>query len=155
MPESHRLAGNDTVELQDLAKEAWVVLPGGGAALPNRLNLLGVHGGFKPWIVEVAPDSPTLLLLVGAGLGIAPTLSSILDKVPASAVVYKPLHHDEGPIEVRLMWRRGDPNPALRPSGRWRSRHSRGWPSNHASSNAFSTSTSTFAKPGGSPIAQP
>ncbi|MFF0815004.1 LysR family transcriptional regulator [Rhodococcus sp. NPDC003318] len=115
MPEGHPLAGSEAVDLRDLAKEPWVVLPGGGAgaSLPNRLNLLAVNGGFVPNIVEIAPDSPTLLLLVGARVGIAPTLSSVRDNVRASGVVFRSVHPDQGPVEVRLMWRRGDRNPAL------------------------------------------
>lgn len=114
MPEGHRLAGGDVLTPQDLADEPWVVLPGGEASVPNRLNLLAVNGGFVPRIVRVASDSPTLLMLVGTGLGIAPTLSSVRDNVPAHGVVYKSVHPDQGPVEVRLIWRRGDPNPALR-----------------------------------------
>lgn len=115
LPESHRLAGEDAVAAADLAEEPWVVLPGGaGATLPNRLNTLAMNAGFVPRIVQVAPDSWTLVVLVGAEMGIALTLSSVREHVPARGVVYKPLRQEQKPVEVRAIWRRGDLNPALR-----------------------------------------
>ena len=99
---------------EDLAEEAWIVLPGGaGATLPNRLNTLAMNAGFVPRIVQVAPDSWTLVVLVGAGMGISLILSSVRDNVPSRGVVYKPLTQEQKPVEVRLLWRRGDANPAL------------------------------------------
>jgi DNA-binding transcriptional LysR family regulator len=115
LPDSHRLADRDALRAEDLADEPWIVLPGGsGATLPNRLNKLGVTGRFVPRIVQVGPDSSTLLLLVAAEVGIALTLSGVRDNVPAREVVYRSLRPDQGAVEVRLAWRRGDPAPALR-----------------------------------------
>lgn len=114
LPENHPLASCDAVSAEDLANEAWVVLPGGaGATLPNRLNTLAVNAGFVPRIVQVAPDSWTLVVLVGAGVGISLILSSVRDNVPSRGVVYKPLKQEQRPVEVRLIWRRGDVNPAV------------------------------------------
>ena len=114
LPENHPLAACDAVSAEDLADEAWVVLPGGaGATLPNRLNTLAVNAGFVPRIVQVAPDSWTLVVLVGAGVGISLILSSVRDNVPSRGVVYKPLKQEQRPVEVRLIWRRGDVNPAV------------------------------------------
>jgi DNA-binding transcriptional LysR family regulator len=115
LPDSHRLADSDAVTAEQLADEPWIVLPGGsGAALPNRLNKLGVTGRFVPRIVQIGPDSSTMLLLVAAEVGIALTLSGVRDNVPARGVVYRPLRPDQGAVEVRLVWRRNDPAPALR-----------------------------------------
>ncbi|EXF25695.1 LysR family transcriptional regulator [Nesterenkonia sp. AN1] len=115
LPENHRLAGQDTVAAEDLVDESWLVLPGGaGATLPNRLNALGVDAGFVPRIVQVAPDSGTLVVLVGAEMGIALTLSSVRDHVPSRGVVYRPLRNRQKPVEVRLIWRRDDVSPGLR-----------------------------------------
>ena len=114
LPEGHPLADRDAVAVEDLAEEAWIVLPGGaGATLPNRLNTLAMNAGFVPRIVQVAPDSWTLVVLVGAGMGISLILSSVRDNVPSRGVVYKPLAQEQKPVEVRLIWRHDDPNPAL------------------------------------------
>ncbi|MFI7483384.1 LysR family transcriptional regulator [Kocuria sp. M1R5S2] len=115
LPENHPLAERAAVDAEDLAEEAWIVLPGGaGATLPNRLNTLAMNAGFVPRIVQVAPDSWTLVVLVGAGMGISLILSSVRDNVPSRGVVYKPLAQEQKPVEVRLIWRRGNTDPALR-----------------------------------------
>lgn len=113
LPDNHPLARREALAPRDLTEEPWIVLPGSGISLPNRLNLLAVKGRFVPRIVQTAPDSSTLLLLVGAGIGIALTLSSVRDNVPSHGVVFRPLDPDPGPVKVTLIWRRGDPDPAL------------------------------------------
>lgn len=114
LPERHPLAAQPAVGAIDLADEPWVVLPGAaGATLPNRLNVLGVAGGFVPRVVQVAPDSSTQLMLVGVGVGVALTFSGVRESLLAPGVVYRPLTPSPAPVEVRLIWRRGDTNPAL------------------------------------------
>lgn len=114
LPETHPLAGQGAVSAEDLAEETWIVLPGGaGATLPNRLNTLAMNAGFVPRIVQVAPDSWTLVVLVGAEMGISLILSSVRDNVPSRGVVYKPLVPEQEPVEVRMIWRRGNTSPAL------------------------------------------
>ncbi|WP_017934199.1 LysR family transcriptional regulator [Nocardioides sp. Iso805N] len=114
LPEHHRLADRDGLAATDLAGEPWVVLPGASSAtLPNRLGVLGVQGGFVPRIVQVAPDSSTQLMLVGVGVGVALTFSGVRENLLAPGVVYRPLRPSQAGVEVRLIWRRGDPNPAV------------------------------------------
>lgn len=114
LPERHRLAPQDVIETRDLAVEPWIVLPGRSAAtLPNRLNLLGVSGGFIPRVVQIAPDSSTLLLLIAAEMGIGLTFSGVRDNVPSEGVVFRPLNPPPGDVEIRLAWRHGDSNAAL------------------------------------------
>lgn len=114
LPEHHRLADHDGLAAADLAGEPWVVLPGASSAtLPNRLGVLGVQGGFVPRIVQVAPDSSTQLMLVGVGVGVALTFSGVRENLLAPGVVYRPLRPSQAGVEVRLIWRRGDPNPAV------------------------------------------
>lgn len=114
LPDHHRLARHERVSPADLAADPWIVLPGRSAAtLPNRLHMVGAAGGFVPRVVQVAPDSSTLLLLVGAGMGVALTFSGVRDNVPASGVVFKPLATEQTTVEDRLVWRRGSTNPAL------------------------------------------
>lgn len=115
LPADHRLCSHDVLQPADLAEEPWVVLPGGAATGLNRLSLLSVEGGFVPRVVQSAPDSSTLLLLVGAGVGVAPTLSSVRAHVGARGVVFKSIAPRQEPIKVRVIWRRDDPNPTLGP----------------------------------------
>lgn len=114
LPEHHRLAGQSAVAPGDLVDESWIVLPGAsGATLPNRLNVLGVNGGFVPRVTQIAPDSSTQLMLVAVGQGVALNFSGVRDNVPAPGVIFKPLRPSQPTAEVRLIWRRGDPNPVL------------------------------------------
>lgn len=114
LADDHPLAALPELTAQDVADEPWVVLPGGsGATLSNRLHLLGARGRFVPRIVDTAVDSATQLLLVDAGVGIALTFSGVQESIPVHDVVFRPLRPSLGPVEVRLAWRRADPNPAL------------------------------------------
>jgi DNA-binding transcriptional LysR family regulator len=112
--DGHRLAASETVTAEDVADEPWIVLPGGGGAtLSARLHQLAMRGRFVPRVVETAVDSATQLLLVDAGAGIALTFSGVRENVPVHSVVFVPVVPSLGPVEVRLAWRRADPNPAL------------------------------------------
>lgn len=115
LPEGHHLAHHEWVRPADLAGEPWIMLPGAsGATLPNRLGVLGVKGGFVPRVVQIAPDSSTQLMLVEVGFGIALTFSGVRENLLAPGVVYRPLRPSQSPVELSLIWRRRDPNPAVR-----------------------------------------
>ncbi|RKQ37016.1 LysR family transcriptional regulator [Kocuria tytonis] len=115
LPADHRLAGEARVRMKDLAEEPWVVLPSGpGAALQNRLTSLAMAAGFMPRIAQVAPDSWTLLVLVAAQIGCAVSLDTVRDNVSSDGVVFRPLAEPQRPLEVQMLWRAGDPSPALR-----------------------------------------
>lgn len=115
LPSGHRLAQRDELRPADLADEPWIVLPGGsGATLSNRLHMLGVQGRFVPRIVRTAPDSATEMLLVNAGEGIALTLSGVRDNLSARGVDFRPLSANLGAVAVRLAWRWGSVEPAVR-----------------------------------------
>lgn len=113
LPDYHVLAAEDSIAPEALAEEPWVVLQGGSSHVPNRINQLAQIGGFIPRIVQLAPDSSTLLLLVAAGIGISLTLESIRDNVPTQGVVFKPVERGNEPLPVRMIWRRGDMNPVV------------------------------------------
>jgi len=114
LPAGHPLAQQSSISATDLAEEAWVVLPGGGGAtLSSRLTDLARRGRFVPRVVETAPDSATQLLMVDAGRGVALTFSGVRANIPVASVAFRPVRADLGEVQVRLAWRRDDPNPAL------------------------------------------
>lgn len=114
LPSTHPLAKQPAVSMRSLTEESWVILPGGaGAALQNRLNSLAMAAGFVPRVAQTAPDSWTLVVLVGAEIGCALSLDSVRDNVSSDGVVFKPVSEEQPPLEVRLVWRRSDDNPAL------------------------------------------
>ncbi|NLS10163.1 LysR family transcriptional regulator [Nesterenkonia sp. MY13] len=115
LPESHPLAGREQVSMSELSQEPWIVLPAGaGAALQNRLNSLAMAAGYVPRVVQTAPDSWTLVVLVGAGLGCALTLDSVRDNIASDGVSFIPVADGGQPLEVRMIWRAADTSPALR-----------------------------------------
>lgn len=115
LPESHPLAGREQVSMSELSEEPWIVLPAGaGAALQNRLNSLAMAAGYVPRVVQTAPDSWTLVVLVGAGLGCALTLDSVRDNIASDGVSFIPVADGGRPLEVRMIWRAADTSPALR-----------------------------------------
>ncbi|MET7521726.1 LysR family transcriptional regulator [Streptomyces sp. 900116325] len=68
VPEGHRLAGADAVEVGELAEESWI------AGCPRcRRQLVEVceESGFTPRIDFATDDYPAVIGLVGAGLGVA------------------------------------------------------------------------------------
>lgn len=114
LPSNHPLADAPRVEMSQLAEESWVILPSGpGAALQNRLTSLATAAGFVPRVAQVAPDSWTLVVLVAAQIGCALSLDTVRDNVASDGVVFRPLAQPQRPLDVQLVWRAADPNPAL------------------------------------------
>lgn len=115
LPKNHPQANSSCVSMASLSEESWVTLPGGAvSALSNRLNSLAMNAGFVPRVVQTAPDSWTLVVLVAAEIGCAVSLDSVRDNVSSDGVVFLPLAEEQRPLEVRLVWRASDQNPALR-----------------------------------------
>ncbi|MDV5998462.1 LysR family transcriptional regulator [Kocuria rhizophila] len=115
LPSNHPLAEAPRVEMSQLAEESWVILPAGpGAALQNRLTSLATAAGFVPRVAQVAPDSWTLVVLVAAQIGCALSLDTVRDNVSSDGVVFRPLAQPQRPLDVQLVWRAADLNPALR-----------------------------------------
>lgn len=116
IPPTHALANEDAIHIKDLADESWVSLPGGfGSALQNRLTNLAVAAGFTPRIVQTAPDSWALMVLVGVESGCAVTVSSVRDNLPEPGVKFLPIADSPNPpLEVRLIWRTDNLTPAVK-----------------------------------------
>ncbi|WP_314028692.1 LysR substrate-binding domain-containing protein [Corynebacterium argentoratense] len=87
---------------------------GFSSALINRFNVLAKQGGFVPTIRTIALDSWTMLVLVGAGMGVAVMLDSVVDIVTEPNVTFVPLAESNRFIDLQIIWRTGDNNPALR-----------------------------------------
>lgn len=114
LPQDHRLAQQDAIRLQDLVDDGFVSLPE-NAQSQLRATMYGMclSAGFPPRIVQVAPDSATVLALVAAGAGVTITLSSVR---PAQSVgiVYRPIE-GTGPkhLYAAIAWRTDNTSPAL------------------------------------------
>jgi DNA-binding transcriptional LysR family regulator len=115
LPDGHRLADEETIRMSDIRDEDFVSLPDNqGSILQATMFALCVTAGFRPRVVQVAPDSTTVLALVAAGVGITITLSSVATTT-GRGVIYRPID-DIHPSHMfaTLAWRKDDPSPALR-----------------------------------------
>jgi DNA-binding transcriptional LysR family regulator len=115
MPAGHRLADRDIVDMQDLVDEDFISLADDqGSILQATMVAKCMAAGFAPRIVQIAPDSATVLALVAAGAGVTVTLSSVC-QVQSVGIVYRPVA-GPGPdyLLLALGWRTDNPSPALR-----------------------------------------
>ena len=114
LPAGHRLADRDIVDMQDLVDEDFISLADDqGSILQATMVAKCMAAGFQPRIVQIAPDSATVLALVAAGAGVTVTLSSVC-QVQSVGIVYRPVA-GPGPdyLLLALGWRTDNPSPAL------------------------------------------
>lgn len=115
LPPNHRLVDQPTVSMAELADDPWVSLPlSYESAMYNRMTNLAVVAGFVPRIIQRAPDSWALMVLVAANAGCTVTVSSVPKYLPDLGAVFKKLSDaNNPPIELRLIWRKDSLTPAM------------------------------------------
>jgi DNA-binding transcriptional LysR family regulator len=99
--------------LETLADEPFILFP--RRAAPGLYDLiigLCARAGFVPRIEQEAIQMPTIVSLVGAGMGVALVPAS-LARVRQTDVVYRPLAEPGPPMEVGLAWNDATPTPAV------------------------------------------
>jgi DNA-binding transcriptional LysR family regulator len=112
LPVSHPLAGGAAVHLDELAGEPVIGYPAHrGAATADVITSAFVRHGLLPNVVQEAPDTHTIMLLAGAGVGVGlvPESAGHLN-VPGVVVLPVP---EIPPVALALAWRGDDQNPAL------------------------------------------
>ncbi|TFV63798.1 LysR family transcriptional regulator [Geodermatophilus sp. DF01-2] len=115
VPEGHRLAGRSEVSMADCRDEAFVALPADpGSSVRDAFVRACYEVGFAPNIVQVAPDSWTVMALVAAGVGVTWSIDTALANMRTDGIVVVPLAEGREPSYARLAWRAKDDNPALR-----------------------------------------
>lgn len=113
-PCGHPLADRREVSIAELRDEAFVALPGEpGSNIRDALIRLAHEAGYSPRIVQTAPDSWTIMALVAAAVGITLSVDSALENILQEGVSVIALRENFVPTYSRLVWRRGDANPAL------------------------------------------
>jgi DNA-binding transcriptional LysR family regulator len=106
LPDRHPLAGETRISLKDLAAEEFIVFSRNlYSSLPTLVLRLCQDAGFQPKIAQEVGDTPTMIMLVSHGLGVA--------LVPASSrhlrlkgVVFRNLAGGGPPLEIALAWNR-------------------------------------------------
>lgn len=105
LPSDHRLAESVAVDPGELAQEPFVAFPDLiGSAVRDAMVRVCLESGFRPRIVQAAPDTYSLLELVAAGVGITLTVSSV-QYLADSALAFRPLRPARWSTWAALGWR--------------------------------------------------
>ena len=110
LPESHRLASRERIDLEDLAGESLVMLgqgesPGIRRALAATTERLGGE-------VQEVREMQTVIGLVRAGVGLSLVPAS-LRALTRAGVVYRDIDGGDVTLALALAWRTGDRSPVL------------------------------------------
>lgn len=114
VPASHRLASKESVSIREFAQDPFIALPPhDGSVLADRLRALSLEGGFDAEIVQRAPDSWTIMALVGAEIGCSLTVSSVAENISDPHVRFLRITEKAAPVQLRMAWQSRSDNPAL------------------------------------------
>jgi DNA-binding transcriptional LysR family regulator len=114
VPDSHSLVGAADVALGDLAGQRFVAFPSSRGPEVRELGVRScLEAGFTPRIAQEAPDTLSLLALVGAGVGVALVVEATRS-VSLDHVVFVPLRDPVPVLPMSLVWRDTDASAALR-----------------------------------------
>jgi DNA-binding transcriptional LysR family regulator len=92
LPQSHPLAAKATLRMKDLATEPFILFARSHGALAwDRTIACCERAGFTPNIVQNAPQFPTVIRLVAAGLGVS-LVPACLANLGIPGAVYRDIH---------------------------------------------------------------
>jgi DNA-binding transcriptional LysR family regulator len=113
LPDDHRLAAREAVDLAELKDERFVVLPRGNAPVLSDVSLsICLSYGFSPRIVEEG-NSPAALVMVSMGHCVALIPESIQD-APFKGIAYRPLIRPTPQVDLAVAYRRDNRSSTLR-----------------------------------------
>ncbi len=114
LPAGHPLAHQREVALTDLSNENFVSYPSmQGSTLRDAAVHACYSAGFTPRVVQEAPDTHTVVALVGAAVGVA-LLPASAETLQFEGVVFAPIAGDvDVRVPIALAWRRHDRSPVL------------------------------------------
>ena len=115
LPEKHPLARKPgKLALEKLKDAPFILIPRANApGLYDDIVSCCKTAGFSPRVEQEAIQMQTIVSLVSAELGVALIPASMMH-LRRTGVTYKALRGGSPPIEIHLVWRRGDDLPALR-----------------------------------------
>jgi DNA-binding transcriptional LysR family regulator len=91
LPRGHVLAAKASLQLRELAHEAFVMnAPGGAAGLHSAAMLACQHAGFIPRVTQHGVQVHTVLALVESGLGVA-LVPSLMQRHASDRIEFRPL----------------------------------------------------------------
>ncbi|WP_030421417.1 LysR substrate-binding domain-containing protein [Streptomyces sp. SCSIO 75703] len=112
VPERHRLAGADTVRIDELRHEDFIMYAATlGSVVNDAVVRACLASGFYPHRAYEVTETSAALALVAAGLGIA-VLPDSIRAAPREGVLCKDIE-DALSIPLALAWREDDDSPLL------------------------------------------
>ena len=112
LPQTHRMAKCDRVELRSLKDEPFIMFPRSLApGLYDPIVSLCQQAGFSPRAAQEAIQMQTIVSLVAAEMGVAIVPAS-MQNFQRSGVVYKALSESTCIVAIALIWR-SDPTAAV------------------------------------------
>ena len=112
LPQTHRMAKCDRVELRALKDEPFILFPRSLApGLYDPIVSLCQQAGFSPRAAQEAIQMQTIVSLVAAEMGVAIVPAS-MQNFQRSGVVYKALSESTCIVAIALIWR-SDPTAAV------------------------------------------
>jgi len=113
LPEAHPLAEADSVPLEELEGEPFVVYPSHfRSVVHDAVEATCAAHGFHPRVALEVSETATLVRSVAAGLGVSLVPESVRHMTVHGAV-YRPLARDAAAVELAVAWRRADTSPVL------------------------------------------
>jgi len=113
LPEAHPLAEADSVPLEELEGEPFVVYPSHfRSVVHDAVEATCAAHGFHPRVALEVSETATLVSFVAAGLGVSLVPESVRHMTVHGAV-YRPLARDAAAVELAVAWRRADTSPVL------------------------------------------
>ncbi len=108
LPANHGLASRKSISGATLREEPFVFFPqsAGRLAYDKPISICEDHG-FRPRIVQEAPQWLTVMRLVGAGLGVS-IAPACVEKIAAPDAVCVRLSHVRVRSDIELAWRCGE-----------------------------------------------
>ncbi|ACM04188.1 LysR substrate-binding domain-containing protein [Cereibacter sphaeroides] len=113
LPRDHPLTRREGIRLTDLSDQALILPnPRNNAVIYDRLMTRLRDAGVSARIAQFADNENTIMNLVDAGMGLA-FLNLSFRPPEASGVVLRPLADLTMPVDLELVWRGANANPAL------------------------------------------
>lgn len=113
LPEHHRLAGQESIRLDELADDPFVTYPSRYGSTMFELTIDTCRkAGFSPHIVQEVTQTSTLVSLVAAGFGVALSPESV-QHIQVTGAVHKPLAWPAATSDLVLAWRKDNDLPLL------------------------------------------
>ena len=113
LPRRHPLAARRSIPIARLRDQPFVFFPrsAGSYAWENAIRICEQHG-FRPNVVQEAPQWLTVVRLVGAGLGVTIAPASV-EQLMSPDVVCRKLSPSGGSTSIDLVYRVNETNPLV------------------------------------------